>query len=471
MAVVCMCNTASAGFWDDLIGGVGEALCSKPNLTCEEEKECLKKMGITSPYFYCECKNNTTPFSYGMDIIVSDTTWFTAKLTDIKKGLTAYWFSDASVHFDIYPTCTSSETLLSVTIGKNSAYNMSSDVINEKIESLGGLGDVAENMNVNIRVAPKKGHTGRAIFTSYDEGHHSTCDYPMPVVYKLPYVLSEPDNHYLLSYTTKPKNMAVRWVQNKKESVRVELTKGNCATTDVIASAVLTDSTKVWIPDFALLEEAYTNKDSLYFHFYTEAVGRVFFVAPYTALENNTDTTLCQGFGLHLADTSFYASTVYRDTFLMGMSDTILFTTYNLTVTAPVAEYDTMIVKEEEFPFLYLDQAIVNRYGDIPVTLSSPGECDRQIYLHVKSPVQEPTSLINGDVQLNIKPTMAKVGEDIRINGPIGANVQVYTLLGEQVMNMTLQQEETTFSIPVKGHYIVKVNSDKGQLRTRIFIK
>lgn len=465
MMTLLTTSKASAGILDDLIGGI---LCRNPK-TCQEEKECLETLGIKTPYFYCDCKTASTPFSYGTDIIVNDTIWFTAKLADIKKGITAYWFSTGGVHFDIFPTCTSDTSILSVNIGKNSAYNLSSDDIQAKLDAAGSMGSIAEQMSVNIRVAPKNGATGRAIFTSYNEGHHSTCDYPMPVHYKIPYVLSEKDNHYMLTYTAKPKPMAVQWIQNKKEPVRVELTKGSCATTEVVASVVLSDSTKVWIPDMSTLQNAYDNKDSLYFHFYTEAVGRVFFIAPYKTVENTIDTTMCKGKGLHLAEQSFYASTTVLDTFYISRTDSILFTTYNLTITKPEAEYDTMIVAASELPFIYKDQAVINKYGNFPITIREDGECDREIQLHVKAPVV--TSLIDGENKLCVVPTIANTGENIQVQGPIGAQMQVYSLLGEQVMNVTMQENTTTFSLSVAGHYIVRMATQKGQTQTRIFIK
>ena len=460
-------NHATAGILDDLIGGF---LCKNPE-TCEIERECLASLGIKTPYFYCDCKETSDPFTYGTDMIVNDTLWFTAKMADLKKGLTAYWFANGAVQIDIFPTCTSDLSILSISIGKNSAYNLSNDEINKKLEEAGEMGSLAENMSVNIRVAPKNGASGRAIFTPYNEGHHSTCEDPMPVHYKIPYVLSHTDNHYRLVYTAKPRDLAVKWMQNKKEPVRVEVTKGNCTSSEVIASAVLTDSSKVWIPDMDMLKEAYSNKDSLYFNFYTEenTVGRIYFIAPYKTVEYVVDTTVCKGFGLHLADTSLYANTVYKDTFLMPMTDTILFTTYNLTVTEPVAEYDTITVASTEFPFLYKNQAVVNGYGDYPITIRKAGECDRQIFLHVKA--STPTAILNGEEGVYVMPTMAQAGEDIRIGGPVGARVQVYSLLGHSVMEMTLQQAEETFSLPVTGQYILKMTTEEGQKQTRIFIK
>lgn len=477
MTICCMLlmmtlgvNVVYAGLWDDIIGGIGQIRCNNPE-NCDVEKECLESLGIKTPYFYCDCKTASTPFSYGTDMIVNDTLWFTAKLADIKQGLTAYWFANGAVHFDIFPTCTSDTSILSITIGKNSAYNMSPDFINTKLESLGGLGNIAEQMSVNIRVAPVGSNTtGRAIFTSFNEGHHSVCEYPMPVLYNLPYVLSETDNHYLLA-PAKPKALAVQWIQTKKEPVRIEVTKGSCATTDLVASAVLTDSTKVWIPDMAMLQNAYETQDSLYFHFYTEenVVGRVYFVAPYKAIEYQVDTTLCQGFGLHMTDTSFYASTTYMDTFYISQSDSILFTTYNLTVTEPEVEYDTLTVTSDEFPFIYKEQTMVSKYGNFTVTIRKEGECDKEIKLHVKAPI--PSSLMDGENGFNIMPTMAKRGEEIRVNGPEGAHLQVYSLLGEEVMNMTLQQNNNSFSLPIAGHYVARITTQKAQAQTRIFIK
>lgn len=443
--------------------GQTKASCLFPK-TCEELRECLG-----APYYYCDCKNNSIPFAYGIDTVLNDTTWYTAKLLDIQQGLTAYWFSTGSVDIDIFPLCMSDEPLLSTTISKNRAYNVTSDYIDEKLESLGGSSsETIKNMDVHIRVVPRAGVSGRVVMTSYDEGYHSTCANPLPLHYNMAYVLSNPDNVYRLDYTSAPREMAVQWIQKDSKPVDVEMAVGACDA-PALMTARLTDSAHVWLPQLSQLENAYRQQQPLFFRFSTAATGRVWFVSPFTKYMYNVDTVLCQGIPLQLSDTILTQTTIYTDTFYLSHTDSLLLTTYNLTVTPPVTEYDTMEVESTAFPFLYHGQGVVNRYGDFSYLIHTDGECDRRILLTVKQPVETSESML--PLSFFVRPTMAVVGQSIMLFLDEAALLRVYDMLGNLVVKKWHEGGMSSFTLSSSGNYILQLSTSEGERQTRVVVQ
>lgn len=432
---------------------------------CAELSRCLN-----APYYYCDCKNNSVAFAYGIDTVLNDTTWYSAKLNDLQDGLTAYWFSNGSVQIDIFPLCISDTALMSTTIGKNRAYNVTSDYISEKLQAISGtLPESLKNMEVHIRVVPQQGVSGRVVMTSYNNGYHSTCSRPLPVYCNMAYVLSNPDNVYQLTYTTAPSDMAVQWIQTDSQPVNIELAVGSC-TAPALATAQLTDSSHVWLPQRSVLLDAYNQNQPLFFRFFTNAVGRVWFVSPVMQYTYRVDTTLCQGIPLQLSDTALTQTTVYTDTSYLSRTDSLLLTTYNLTVTPPSVNYDTMSVEPSAFPFLYKGQGVVNRYGTFTYLIHNDGACDRRIQLTVK-PVEISTA---SDVPLSlihICPSVAAVGQDITLSLPNKALLCIYDLVGNQVLTQGYEPGIHTLQLNRQGNYIFRLTASDKQYTTRIVVQ
>lgn len=443
--------------------GQTKASCLIPK-TCEELRECLN-----APIYYCDCKENSIPFAYGIDTVLTDTTWYTAKLLDIRQGLTAYWFSTGSVDIDIFPLCISDTALLSTTIGKNRAYNVTSDYINEKLQQFGGSSSEAiKNMDVHIRVVPRAGVFGRVVMTSYDEGYHSTCVNPLPVHHNMAYVLSNPNNVYRLDYTSAPKEMAVQWIQKDSKPVRVELAMGVCDA-PALAKTCLTDSSHVWLPSLSVLQEAYRQGQPLFFRFATNDNGRIWFVSPLTKYTDRIDTVLCQGMPLQLSDTILTQSTSYTDTLYLSRTDSLLLTTYNLTVTSPITEYDTLSVESDAFPFLYKGQGVVSRYGTFTYLIHSEGECDRRIQLTVQQLIDTKNNvvLLNASVQ----PTLAFVGQEITVYLEKEALLRVYDMVGNLVLEKWHNGGTSSFALAQTGNYILHLLTQEGQTQTHIVVQ
>lgn len=446
-----------------LAGQTQAQVQAAPILSCEQWN---KLWNVT---YYCDCKDNSIPFAYGIDTVLNDTTWYTAKLLDIQQGLTAYWFSTGSVDIDIFPLCTSQQPLLSTTISKNRAYNVTSDYINEKLESLGGsTSETIKKMDIHIRVVPQAGVSGRVVMTSYDEGYHSTCANPLPLHYNMAYVLSHPDNVYQLDYTAAPQEMAVQWIQKDRQPVDIEVAMGTCDA-PAFMTARLTDSAHVWLPQLTQLENAYRQNQPLFFRFSANAVGRVWFVSPFTKYEGRVDTTLCQGLSLQLSDTLLSQTTVYVDTFYLSRTDSLLLTTYNLTITPPVVEYDTMEVESTKFPFLYKGQGRVNRYGSFEYLIRTDGECDRKIELTVKQPVTTLVDIL--PLSFIVRPTVAMVGQSITVFLEETALLRVYDMLGNLVLEQWHEGGISSFVLSSRGNYVLQLSTDESLRQTRIVVQ
>ena len=71
------------------------------------------------PDTYCECTYNTTPFVFPVDTVLTEPVWFSAKMDDIKQGMSAYWFSDDSVVLEVYAFCISHRPAISMIVPPN----------------------------------------------------------------------------------------------------------------------------------------------------------------------------------------------------------------------------------------------------------------------------------------------------------------------------------------------------------------
>ena len=50
---------------------------------------CVNYTLAQNPYYYDECWNSSTPFSFPVEREIKDTMWFTATIDDIKQGISA----------------------------------------------------------------------------------------------------------------------------------------------------------------------------------------------------------------------------------------------------------------------------------------------------------------------------------------------------------------------------------------------
>ena len=116
------------------------AIAKEGNPPTSDTTSCeWKKWYYDAPYFFCDCEYNSIAFSFPVDTIISDTTWWTATVEDMRKGISAYWFADCSVTMEVYALCVSNTPTIVQKVGKDKMCEMDVSEINKKLEEMENL--------------------------------------------------------------------------------------------------------------------------------------------------------------------------------------------------------------------------------------------------------------------------------------------------------------------------------------------
>ena len=339
------------------------------------------------PEHYCTCRNTSTSFSYPLQVAVTDTMWFSASVNDLKQGLSAYWFADCSVTFEVYAFCSSKTPTFVMTTGANQMCEMDMTEINARLEEMGEVAELmAQTLTPRIKVYPNGG-TGSVYCYPYDQGPVSICSEPLPIIPRMTYVCDQADEVYEL----KPEHIAtngkgfIRWKQKKNLAGTIRLTDGACNGPEIV-QMTLTDSTRVMMLNPADMLAAKQAGRSVFIHVTHPAdyVGRIYYHKRIVWDVQTIDTTICQGKGLELADTVLYETTTYSNDTLWTGQDTLSLTNYNLQIEVPEAQYDTLRLKANQLPYNYRNQMVPeNGWGDYDWTIHNGVSCDDHVLVHV----------------------------------------------------------------------------------------
>jgi len=340
------------------------------------------------PYYYCDCRNSSTEFSFPLETTITDTVWYQASVDDMKQGLSAYWFADCSVTFEVYAFCSSKAPTISMTVNANTMREMDVAKINQKLEEMGDMAELmSQVLTPRVRVYPNNG-SGKVYCYPYDQGPLSTCDAPLPVIPRMTYVCSDSVEVYEL----KPEKMSpngqgfIRWKQKNNQPGSIRLTLGSCDGSE-IGNVTLADSARVYVIDSAQLVSAKNNNQSIFVHVSHPAdyVGRMFYHNQIRWDAQQIDTTICQGIGLQLADTVLNETTFFAGDTLWKAGDTLFLTSYDLTIDTPETQYDTLRLKAAQLPYNYHNQIIPkDGWGDYDLTIHQADKCDERYLLHVE---------------------------------------------------------------------------------------
>ena len=348
---------------------------------------CVGFIEGSSPYYYCDCYWNSSEFSLPLEMQVTDTMWYTSTVEDLKQGLAAYWFADCSITFEVYAFCNSKAPTIELTVGANQMREMDIATINRKLDEMGDQARIfSEVVKPRIRMYPNGG-TGKAYCYPYDQGPHSTCADPLPMIPRMTYVCDQTEEVYEIkpAWISSTGVSIFRWTQKKNLESTVWLTRGACDGTE-IGRAVLSDSLRVFVPDATAMKAAKTANQSVFVHVTHDDgyVGRIYYHNVIKWDVQTIDTTLCQGVGLVLPDTVLYETTTYSNDTLWLNTDSLARTNYNLTIEIPETQYDTLRLKAKQTPYNYRNQMIPkNGWGDYDLTIHRGGRCDEHVLLHV----------------------------------------------------------------------------------------
>lgn len=350
----------------------------------------MLQASLKAPYYFCDCYEGASSFRFPLSEQISDTVWYTASVDDVRKGLTAYWFADCSVTLEVYALCSSKTPTISMTIGRDQMREMDAASINQKIDEMGdAAGSLISALTPHIRVYPAGKCSGQVYVFPYDEGPHSTCEATLPVRTSMTYVSSHTDDVYEWEPDRLPQSgsVFVQWKEAKNNPCQVWITRGSCSGAEV-ARTMLSDSVRLFFPDPTLIQSARKAGESLFFHFghAADKVGRIRFRTNPRFVPQVTDTVICQGQGLQLADTLLTRTTFYNNDTVWHRGDTVYIRAYNLTISAPEPQRDTLHVKAAQLPMVYRNQEYIplGGYGDYDFTIHTAGQCDERYLLCVE---------------------------------------------------------------------------------------
>ncbi len=349
---------------------------------------CVNYTLAQNPYYYDECWNSSTPFSFPVEREIKDTMWFTATIDDIKQGISATWYSNVSVSMQVFAFCTSKTPSFELTVGPNRMMEMEVSKIQKKLDEMGEMAQMmAQTLTPHIRIFPHNKGKGEVYCYPYDQGPHSTCEKTLPVFANMTNVCSATDNVYMLI----PSRMSsygrgfIVWKQKKNLPSTVYITKGACNGPE-IQRAQLNDSLHVMILDSVAVKAAKTANDTLYIHVEhpDDYAGRIIYHNTIRWKTQVIDTTFCQGKRLDLPDTTLVETTVSTKDTLWTKDDTLAWTTYKVTVIPPEMKYDTLRLKSTQLPKTYNGTYIPkDGWGDYDWRIHKANQCDQVGKVHV----------------------------------------------------------------------------------------
>lgn len=449
--------------WCDLLGSdfTDREVCEK----CAAQQK--------APDYYCDCHTGFQMY-YGLDTIISDTTWLWTKVKDVRyTGISAFWFSDSPVKIEAFIQCVQVTPYMEAQVGANRIYTLDNSGI-QKIINEANLGSAIDNFKIRFRVYPtKKGGSGRFIALRYGEGLRSTCDTEVfPVYFGIKYPLSYSENVYQLTPDRIPASpFFVQWRQEKGKPAVMSISVGECTVAPVVKDVQLIDSTKVYFPPAGLLQKAKDENKTLFFHcaHADDVYGTLMFVNPVRWETTRIDTSLCLGKGLDLLTNVFFEDTVYRDT--AWVRDNICaLTEYNLTVTQPEPQDTTVTLTADELRnYRFLGFRRFSAFGTYDVYHEKEGECTDLYHVNVVENVLSATE--DANAVFTVAPTGAMAGQPIELSLTAAAQVTLTDLLGRTIYAATLYPGTHMITIDAAGNYFLQLRTNRAVYNQRLMVK
>ena len=361
------------------------------------------------PSYYCDCKFNYLDFSLPLDIEISDSTWFKASLSDLSQGLSAYLYSDCDMSFDVYIACTAQEPKYQAIFTRNQTNSINAQTIKEKLEEYGyGDGDAT----FYICIAPIYGFGGRLLVNTINQAFSSTCDDPLHLFPGMTMLSQATNDVYVVDPNDIPygEDVVIQWVGDNNAPCHLSVTRGACNATP-FDEYTFRNSNDRFVLSAALIDEAWGTEEFLYLHFAHDATtaGTIHCLA-YTYHEIISDTTICQGKGVLLADTLLTESTTYCVDTVFLHTNQYRVNYLRVTVVEPEIEPDTMAFKYTQQPYLYRNQHAISKPGNYDLTIHTPGQCDERYALHVYHDI---------DTLVNVVDTFLCYGASFEYNGKL----------------------------------------------------
>lgn len=329
---------------------------------------------------YTDCTNSSR-FSIPLDVEVTESYWLKGYVQDLTQGVSAYLYSDTDFQFEVYISCFLLMPVYETTFKKNRTSTINFAKIQEKLAE-NGISDYTSP--IYIRIMPIDGEGGRLVMRPDSERMYSDCENPLYLAPGLNLRSYRTSDVYALDPRdfSHDEDLFVRWYTKDSVSCQAKMTLGACD------GPVLEEKTMLITKDVfritpEILSQAANNDQLLYFHFNHEVDSTNYvqcLASKFT--EKVYEKTACQGKGVTIGDTTFYESTYYfRDTAYMH-TNLFYIRYYNITITEPEPQPDTLGLKSTQLPYTYRGQTITD-YGDYDFTISKAKKCDERYLLHV----------------------------------------------------------------------------------------
>ena len=247
------------------------------------EENCMDdyQLKFDYPSYFCDCelqrkKNqiNGLPF----DITVTDTTWYGSSSDIMLDGCSAYLYSECDVKMIIVQNCYNKPGLgiyKEVVVQSNQARDVEPSAIKDLMKKNGVTGRIG----IRIGILPMEiGKESRFICCPYNQGPHSTCDNPLPILLDMVFVSSHSDDVYVLTPDMIPEKngLKLEWFQTDAR-MTLEIAQGDCNGKSLLENPPMMVSGDDYELPADLLEQARINEENLYIRVKhsSNTVGRV----------------------------------------------------------------------------------------------------------------------------------------------------------------------------------------------------
>ena len=352
-------------------------------LLAQIPEDCADRQQANSwPEYYCDCKYNYQDFTLPLDMNISQSTWFRGKISNLVQGISAYLHSDCEFKFSVYLFCTSDKPEYEVIFAQNQANSIDGSSILRKLEEA-GYGD--SDAQFYICITPINGLGGRLIMRSEADGMPSSCDDPLYIFPGMSLYSTQPSDVYVIdpSNIAEATDIIIHWDGDNNTPCELKLTSNSCDGA-LVDKVTLDAPNNCYTLTAELLDEAWFNDEKFYLHFNhaPNTAGFVHCLVPeYTAVY--TDTTICQGMGVQLADTLLTEPTAYPIDTVFLHTNQYRVNYLNVNVVEPEIAQDTLAFKYSQQPYIYRNQHTISKPGDYDLTIHTPGACDERYMLHV----------------------------------------------------------------------------------------
>ena len=405
----------------------------------EEDWEACRRIGrsVEAPHFFCDCELTAETFSFPIERPITDTVWYTGRLSDIQRGFSAYWFGDCTLTLEVYAFCTSKVPTFSIDVPANRMKELSNEMIEAMLNAMGSTAkELAGSMEPKVRIYPHDGGSGYVYAYPFGEGPLSTCEEPVQMMQYITYVSTQPEQAYKMESKNLPSNgkAFILWKQpeRKVQPGEIVLTLDSC-TGEEIGRMEMTDTIHVLQPEAEVLKNAKNEGRSVWMQVRHEegVTGRViwYFYPKYAAQTDTVRNSTCRGKSLELNFRKYEHDTVFVDTTWVAR-DTLKLTYAELLFREPKQEHDTVWLEPASIRHGYRYQPtgdIFHEFGEYEVEVVKPNTCTRAILLYIGDINHQSLDKTNADRRAK------KRIKDGRL--VIEMDENIFDVLGQKIIN------------------------------------